>query len=61
MADHAESSREAFCSDFICCAVKERNEMLPDFKDHNKVKGFSEEPVQKVGFWETTNKAASAV
>lgn len=47
MADHAESYCEAFCSDhFFCCAVKERTEMLPDIKDHHKVKGFSEEPVQ---------------
>lgn len=34
--------------------------MRSDFKDHHKVKGFSEEPALS-GIWETTNKAASAV
>lgn len=59
MADHAESSRGAFCSDFLYCAVKERTAMLSYCKNH-KVKGFSEQLAQSGILWETI-KAASAV
>lgn len=58
MADHAESSREAFCSDFI---VRLRNALQCYLTVKiTRLKTLASNWL-KVGFCETINKVASAV